>query len=192
MGLAFRSDMSAQGCVEALDMALSNRQYRHYKLIHHSDRGSQYCCKEYIDLLNSENIAVSMTEKGDPYENALAERTNGIIKNEFNLYSSALNFDDTYQLIVQSVEAYNNVRPHSSCDYLTPSQAHHETTILKKRWKKYEKTKQSKTTFDESGPGGGSPKEQAPSPVTKNEHENQKFTDIRLQYTLQSNLLGHV
>ncbi len=139
MGISFRNDMLAQGCVDALTMALSNRQYRYHQLIHHSDRGSQYCCKQYIDLLNSAGITVSMTEKGDPYENALAERMNGIIKNEFNLYSSAVTFDETYQLIVQSVDAYNNLRPHSSCDYLTPAKAHNESTTLKKRWKKYEK-----------------------------------------------------
>lgn len=164
MGISFRSDMLAQGCVDALHMALSNRQYRDYKLIHHSDRGSQYCSKDYIDLLDSENISVSMTEKGDPYENALAERMNGIIKNEFNLYSSALNFEDTYQLIVQSVDSYNNIRPHSSCDYLTPSKAHNEVTMLKKRWKNYESTKYKKIIFDERGPGGSSPIEQTPWP----------------------------
>jgi len=139
MGISFRNDMLAQGCVDALTMALSNRQYRYHQLIHHSDRGSQYCCKQYIDLLNSAGITVSMTEKGDPYENALAERMNGIIKNEFNLYSSTVTFDETYQLIVQSVDAYNNLRPHSSCDYLTPAKAHNESRTLKKRWKKYEK-----------------------------------------------------
>jgi putative transposase len=80
MGFAFRSDMLAQGCVEALEMALATRLYPGERLIHHSDRGSQYCCKEYIDVLNKHNIAISMTENGDPYENALAERMNGIIK----------------------------------------------------------------------------------------------------------------
>jgi len=153
MGISFRSDMLAQGCVDALHMALSNRQYKDDKLIHHSDRGSQYCCKDYVDLLNSHNISVSMTENGDPYENALAERMNGIIKNEFNLYSSALNFEDTYQLIARSVDAYNDVRPHSSCDYLTPSKAHDQTLILKKRWKNYKATTYNKTIFHEEGPG---------------------------------------
>ena len=153
MGISFRSDLLAQGCVDALHKALANRQYKEEKLIHHSDRGSQYCCKDYIDLLNSENISVSMTENGDPYENALAERMNGIIKNEFNLYSSTLNFEETYLLIKQSVETYNNLRPHGSCDYLTPTKAHNETKILKKRWKKYETTKYNKPNRDEEGPG---------------------------------------
>jgi putative transposase len=164
MGISFRSDLLAQGCVDALHMALSNRQYKQEKLIHHSDRGSQYCCKDYIDLLHSANASVSMTENGDPYENALAERMNGIIKNEFNLYSIALSFDDTYQLIVQSVDTYNNVRPHSSCDYLTPSQAHKQSTILKKRWKNYEATKCNKPVSHQGGPGGSSSTEQAPWP----------------------------
>ena len=78
-----------------------------------------------------------MTERGDPYENALAERMNGIIKGEFNLYSSSVSFDQTYQKIDSSIKAYNELRPHGSCDYLTPCQAHKQGNVLKKRWKKY-------------------------------------------------------
>jgi putative transposase len=139
MGFAFRKDMLAQGCVDALKMALANRQYPTLRLIHHSDRGSQYCCQEYVDLLTTKNIAVSMTENGDPYENALAERMNGIIKNEFDLYNNALTFEQMHKLIIHSVEMYNTVRPHSSCDYLTPVQAHDQNEELKKRWKSYAK-----------------------------------------------------
>jgi transposase InsO family protein len=133
MGFCFRSDMLAQGCVEALQMAIANRSYGSQSLVHHSDRGSQYCCKDYVDLLNAQRIAISMTEKGDPYENALAERMNGIIKGEFNLYSSQLNFEQTHERIAKSVAAYNDLRPHSSCDYLTPQQAHQTLTPLNKR-----------------------------------------------------------
>ncbi len=157
MGYAFRADMLAEGCVDALKMALQNRLYKDCELTHHSDRGSQYCCKDYIDLLQSANIGISMTEKGDPYENALAERMNGIIKNEFNLYSSSLGFDDTYRLIVKSIDAYNTARPHSSCDYLTPSQAHCKDAVLKKRWKKYDRKKSMPANTQQAGPGGGSP-----------------------------------
>lgn len=85
MGFCFRNDLSAQGCVNALKMALANRCYED-RLIHHSDRGSQYCCKDYVELLQNSNIAISMTQSGDPLENALAERVNGIIKEEFNLH----------------------------------------------------------------------------------------------------------
>ena len=137
MGIALRNDLSAQGCVEALQMALSKRVYARQSLIHHSDRGSQYCCKDYIGVLNKNNIAISMTENGDPYENALAERVNGIIKNEFNLYSSSLSLEQTYELVAQSVASYNTLRPHSSCDYLTPAQAHLAKGELAKRWKTY-------------------------------------------------------
>lgn len=139
MGYCFRLDMSAQGCVEALQMALNDRSYRHEKLIHHSDRGSQYCSALYINVLKSDHIGISMTEKGDPYENAIAERVNGIIKAEFNLYSSQLGFEETKKLVEQSIKAYNEVRPHSSCDYLTPDQAHLQKEVLKKRWKNYYK-----------------------------------------------------
>jgi len=139
MGIGFRSDLLALGCLEALQMAYDNRSYKQQPLIHHSDRGCQYCCKEYVDLLGSHNIAISMTERGDPYENALAERMNGIIKDEFNLYSSQESFEQTYQRILRSVTAYNEIRPHSSCDYLTPDQAHQKKGEIKKRWKNYSK-----------------------------------------------------
>lgn len=92
MGFAFRTDLLAQGCVDALKMALSNRLYK-TTLIHHSDRGCQYCCKEYIELLQSAHVSISMTEQGDPYENALAERMNGIIKSEFELYNNTQTFE---------------------------------------------------------------------------------------------------
>jgi len=188
MGFSFRNDLLAQGCVDALQMALSNRQYKAEKLIHHSDRGSQYCCKEYIDLLGSAGVSVSMTENGDPYENALAERMNGIIKNEFNLYSSVLGFDDTYQLIIRSVDAYNSERPHGSCDYLTPVKAHNQTGTLKKRWKKYETTKYNNANFTKKGPGGGSLKSKTPGPSPKKKHDDQKNTDLSPRYSAQQNL----
>ncbi len=85
MGYCFRLDLSAQGCVDALQMAVNNRLYNHEPLIHHSDRGVQYCSTAYVDLLTQRTIAISMTENGDPYENALAERINGIIKSEFRV-----------------------------------------------------------------------------------------------------------
>ena len=137
MGYCFRADMLALGPVAALQMALDNRSYSGKALTHHSDRGSQYCCGDYVDLLDSEAISISMTQSGDPYENALAERMNGIIKGEFNLYSSSGSFEQTYGTIHNSITAYNELRPHGSCDYLTPCQAHEQGDILKKRWKAY-------------------------------------------------------
>lgn len=135
MGFCFRTDLSAKGCIDALQMALGRRQYPQEKLIHHSDRGSQYCSKGYVDLLVTHNVAISMTENGDPYENALAERVNGILKSEFNLYHSQVGLEQTKKKITESIEAYNNLRPHSSCDFLTPQKAHFKTGLLNKRWK---------------------------------------------------------
>jgi transposase InsO family protein len=140
MGFALRTDMTTQGCIDALQMALYNREYPLHDLIHHSDRGSQYCSAGYVELLNNHRIAISMTQQGDPYENALAERMNGIIKSEFNLYYSNHGFEQTYQLIKNSIMAYNNHRPHGSCDMLTPQLAHYKTGPLKKHWKTYPKT----------------------------------------------------
>jgi putative transposase len=137
VGYSLRKDLSAEGCLNALQMALINRKYFHQQLIHHSDRGCQYCCKEYVDLLNENNIAISMTNNGDPYENAIAERINGIIKSEFNLYSSQFGFEETSRVIEKTIAAYNQLRPHASCDYLTPDQAHQKNGTLKKRWKNY-------------------------------------------------------
>ena len=137
VGYNLRKDLSAEGCLNALQMALLDRKHLQQQLIHHSDRGCQYCCKEYVDLLNENNIAISMTNNGDPYENAIAERVNGIIKSEFNLYSSQFGFDETSELIKETILAYNQFRPHASCDYLTPDQAHQKSGTLKKRWKNY-------------------------------------------------------
>ncbi|WP_396152311.1 IS3 family transposase [Flavobacterium sp.] len=136
MGYSFRQDLAAEGCIEALKMALNNRLYNE-SIIHHSDRGSQYCSHNYIDLLLKNKIGISMTENGDPYENALAERINGIIKTEFNLYSSTLGFDQTGYQVSKSIKSYNELRPHASCDYLTPNQAHLKSDKLNKRWKNY-------------------------------------------------------
>jgi transposase InsO family protein len=145
VGYSVSRDLAAEGCLDALEKALSNRNYPHKVLIHHSDRGSQYCCKQYVDLLSANNIAISMTQNGDPYENAIAERLNGIIKSEFDLYSNASGFEETCTLVDKSIAAYNAIRPHSSCDYLTPYEAHRKSGPLKKRWKKYTRPKFEKT-----------------------------------------------
>jgi putative transposase len=137
VGFNLRRDLSSEGCIQALQMALTSRVYLNQPLVHHSDRGSQYCSRHYVEMLTENKIAISMTENGDPYENALAERINGIIKNEFKLYCSNLGMDQTNELVAKSIHNYNTLRPHASCDYLTPAQAHLTSGIQKKRWKKY-------------------------------------------------------
>lgn len=150
VGYCLRTDMLAAGSVAALQMALDSRLHKHQPLMHHSDRGSQYCCKDYINLLQSSQVAISMTENGNPYENALAERMNGILKGEFNLYNSNGGFEHTSQMIADSIKAYNDIRPHSSCDYLTPAQAHLKEGNIKKRWKNYPPVWKNKDSFEQA------------------------------------------
>jgi putative transposase len=134
MGYAFRTDLSATGCTDALLMALRSRCYSRH-LIHHSDRGSQYCSAAYTKILLEHDIAISMPENGDPYENAIAERANGIIKSEFNLEVMQTTFADALEKITKGIAAYNQLRPHISCDFLTPDEAHQKNGVLRKRWR---------------------------------------------------------
>lgn len=133
VGYKLFRDLSARGCVGALRMALRNNPQRD-GLIHHSDRGMQYSSTEYVKLLGKARI--SMTEKGDPRENAIAERVNGILKDEL-LDQGYQNFKEAREGIERAVSIYNHLRPHSSVDYLTPAEAHMHTGELKKRWKNY-------------------------------------------------------
>lgn len=136
MGFSLRMDLTTEGCIDALKMAINNRMYTD-TLIHHSDRGSQYCSQAYVKILLDNKIAISMTQNGDPYENAIAERINGIIKNEFNLNSTQIGFDHTVEKVKKAIESYNEMRPHLSCNYLTPNEAHLQLSPMPKRWKNY-------------------------------------------------------
>ena len=138
MGFSLRMDLSTEGCIDALNMALNNRMYKD-SLIHHSDRGSQYCSQAYVKILLENKIAISMTQNGDPCENAIAERINGTIKNEFNLQSTQFGFEQTLEKVKNAIENYNLIRPHLSCNFLTPNDAHLETSPMLRRWKNYNK-----------------------------------------------------
>ena len=126
--------LASEGAVRALIMAADTLKQRE-KPIHHSDRGVQYCCFEYVQMLEHFNIQISMTENGDPYENAIAERVNGILKGEFGLDKTFSSIEQAITAINEAVNAYNYKRPHASCDYLTPAAAHEHNGILRKRWK---------------------------------------------------------
>lgn len=133
VGYKLFRDLSARGCVAALRMAQRNNPSRK-GLIHHSDRGVQYSSSEYVRLLDTTRI--SMTEKGDPLENAIAERVNGILKDEL-LKPQYSTFKETREAVDRAVNIYNELRPHSSIDYLTPAEAHTRTGNIKRRWKNY-------------------------------------------------------
>jgi transposase InsO family protein len=140
-GYKLSPTLESEGNISAMCMAIENTpECNRVGLIHHSDRGSQYCCKEYVKILKNNNIRISMTENGDPYENALAERVNGILKSEWLDHEKYDNFEQASKRICQIINTYNTVRPHLSCDMLTPEQAQAKVGKLKKRWKNRNKT----------------------------------------------------
>jgi len=113
VGYDISDSLHADGTVRALKMAVKNRKYKHEKLIHHSDRGIQYCGNTYQKALSKYGIICSMTESYDPYENAVAERINGILKYEFILNRQNLELSTMKALVENSIYVYNNYRPHS-------------------------------------------------------------------------------
>jgi putative transposase len=135
MGHELCDNMEASSTSKALQMAIKNRKYNQ-PLIHHSDRGSQYCSKLYTDMLKENNIQISMTENGDPYENAVAERLNGILKDEFGLGEQLESLSEAIYQTKQAIAIYNSLRPHLSCEMSTPKQMHNQQTRKLKKWNK--------------------------------------------------------
>jgi len=131
MGYNVSDSMEASQSIKALKMAIKNRKYLSNNIIHHSDRGLQYCSYEYVNLANKNNIQMSMTEQSDPYENALAERMNRTIKEEFCLDSILKNKEQVYKVLDEAVVLYNNFRPHQALSYLTPNLIHKKTPVIK-------------------------------------------------------------
>lgn len=135
LGYRLASSLESHHAVNSLQDAIKNSSKPISGLTHHSDRGIQYCSKDYIKLLDKHKIKISMTENGDPLENAVAERVNGILKDEYlNQYERL-----TLLQLDKSIEKYNSKRPHLSCDMKTPELAHLSSGTLKRRWKNYYK-----------------------------------------------------
>jgi transposase InsO family protein len=135
MGYSLSKDLAATSTVQALQDALAKRTNTK-ALTHHSDRGLQYCSALYTNLLQSNDIAISMTENGSPYDNAIAERVNGILKDEYALDDT---FEDLQQLckqVKQAINSYNHQRPHYSNHMLTPNQMHQQNTLKPRPWRK--------------------------------------------------------
>ena len=126
VGYHLSDDMSAENVVKALKMAVKNRK-TNLQLIHHSDRGLQYCSQIYQNELNKNNIIASMTDGYDCYQNALAERINGILKQEFLVYKCKSG-NELNKLIKESVECYNTIRPHLSLNMKTPNFVYEKTS----------------------------------------------------------------
>lgn len=137
VGYDLSDNLESVNALHALQMALQATVEPLDRLIHHSDRGIQYCCHDYVNLLQQQHIQISMTENGDPLENAIAERINGIIKNEYLLQQPILNKQHAMQLLKQTVMVYNKHRPHLSCNMLTPDEIHQQHQLPKRLWKSY-------------------------------------------------------
>jgi len=144
VGFCLYKTLERQGCILALIMAINAVAEQVESLIHHSDRGVQYCSHEYVGLLLENKIDISMTEEKDAYQNAVAERVNGILKGEFNLDQSYHSFSIAEKAIAHTIAVYNEKRPHMSCEMLTPEQAHQMQGKLKRKWKNYWQLKNKK------------------------------------------------
>jgi transposase InsO family protein len=139
VGYYIADTLEAVHTIKALQMALDNENVTK-QLIHHSDRGIQYCSYEYVKLLELRCIKISMSENGDPLENPVAERVNGIIKNEYLKHYSMQNQNEALQLLHETIRKYNNKRPHQSIQMLTPDNVHTKQLLVNKTWSKKQKT----------------------------------------------------
>ena len=139
MGWCLSPSLHADATISALQMATRNAGCDLKGLIHHSDRGCQYCCEKYVKLLQDNGIEISMTQDGDPRDNAIAERVNGILKTEWLYDDHFIGFEDAYRRVAEVINLYNNKRPHLSLNYKTPAEAHLETGEQKRVWKNYYK-----------------------------------------------------
>ena len=131
--------------LKALKMAITGiADLKKHNIIHHSDRGIQYCSEAYVKLLQDYKILISMTESGDPLENPIAERANGIIKDEYLYHYNCKTITEIEEKLDQAIALYNGERPHMSCNMLTPEKVHKDNLQVRKKWKTYyHKKKQS-------------------------------------------------
>jgi len=141
VGHCVYEDLSVKGSIIALQQALKQRNDKTLPMIHHSDRGVQYCCHAYVKLLQKNKVQISMTQSGDPLENAVAERINRTIKEEFTddreMHFCSIELAKTS--IKNFVNFYNEKRPHRSVNWHTPNEAHRIKGCIKRAWKNYYK-----------------------------------------------------
>lgn len=121
IGHHLSKSLAVEGCLVAMKMAWKELKDKG-KAIHHSDRGIQYCCKAYIRYLDKRGIKSSMTEEDHVYENAVAERVNGILKDEFLLGERLVSYVIAKKMVKEVIKVYNNKRLHMSLGYQTPSE----------------------------------------------------------------------
>lgn len=135
VGFHLSRDLSTKSSLEALEMALADRQHPDLRLIHHSDRGVQYCSSAYTQTLFEAGVVISMGRKGQVLDNAIAERMNGIIKDCYGMNQVFTTFSKARIALTAAIYHYNYVRPHSSIEWLRPAEAHLRTGPLQRKWK---------------------------------------------------------
>ncbi len=137
IGWALGPTLEAKFTIDALKMALKQLPKGTRGVYHHSDRGVQYCCRNYVKILEKNHFRISMTENGDPRDNAIAERVNGILKDEWLNHIKLETRQVANQQLAEIIRIYNQERPHTSLDMNTPQEAHTMTGTIKRRWKNY-------------------------------------------------------
>ena len=138
VGWAVGPTLEAIYPLQALRMALNDMNISDSRqLIHHSDRGCQYCCNEYVAELKKYGISISMTQSGDPLENAIAERANGILKVEWLYKMKLTSRQECEATLTRIIDFYNTQRPHMSIGMQTPEAAHQQCGEQHRCWKNY-------------------------------------------------------
>lgn len=140
MGYSVANNLEAINTTNALKMALTTLNELPTDLIHHSDRGIQYCSSDYVSLLHEHNIQISMSENGDPLENPVAERINGILKHEYINHYTLVDLERTQELVADIISRYNKLRPHGTINMMTPEEAHRSQGVIVKSWSRKRKS----------------------------------------------------
>ena len=135
--------LESVGAIKALQRAINKSEVNLEGLIHHSDRGVQYCSGNYVELLKKHEIEISMTENGDPLENPIAERVNGILKSEYLIDEEVSSIKQARIVLDRAIELYNTERPHMSISNYAPQQVHENATKIEpeRLWKNYYKVR---------------------------------------------------
>lgn len=149
VGYNVSENLNTESCIKALEKAVKGRRYKSETLIHHSDKGIQYCSNEYQKKLSENDLQCSMTESYDPYQNAVAERVNGILKQEFMIDEYKVGLSEITQIVQQSIQIYNINRPHYSSYMLTPTQMHGQRELKIRTYKKNSCRKTPATVLDD-------------------------------------------
>jgi putative transposase len=136
MGYKLDNNMKTPLCTEVLAVAIKNRKYPNEKLIHHSDRGGQYCNPKYTAFAEQNGMIMSMTEQYDPYENAIAKRINRTLKYEYGLRNCIKNTEIAQQITKQAVSIYNNLRTHFSLGLRKSTEVHLNPNIKYKSYRR--------------------------------------------------------